>query len=316
MDQPIPGSKPNPRALFLSAHARYAAYTAERCGYVFSSLDGADGYCFEVRNGARAALFAAGAGSPYALNDVRAASIARDKAFCALALQRAGVSVVPGRLFFTCARWVEMRSPGREPEDARAFARGADYPMFCKPISASNGLFAELIGSADGFMRYLERVSVQHFAVLAQPYIRAPEYRVFVLNGEPLFSYQKRLPQVVGDGARTVAELARAAGRVDIDDARVLGSGECLDLEGAANRATGGGASDLADGAPERLAGVALAAVAALGLRLAAVDLFDRPEGAQVIEVNSNPMIATLEDFQRWDLIEAIWRANFGAALR
>ena len=35
-----------------------------------------------------------------------------------------------------------------------------------------------------------------------------------------------------------------------------------------------------------------------------------------VIEVNSNPMIKTLEDHGRWDLIDAIWRANFDAALR
>jgi hypothetical protein len=35
-----------------------------------------------------------------------------------------------------------------------------------------------------------------------------------------------------------------------------------------------------------------------------------------VIEVNSNPMIATLEDHGRWDLITEIWRANFAAALK
>ena len=35
-----------------------------------------------------------------------------------------------------------------------------------------------------------------------------------------------------------------------------------------------------------------------------------------VIEVNSNPMIQTLEDNGRWDLIVAIWRANFAAALK
>jgi hypothetical protein len=54
---------------------------------------------------------------------------------------------------------------------------------------------------------------------------------------------------------------------------------------------------------------------------LAAVDVFDRsPAGdfsdLTVIEVNSNPMIATLEENGRWDLIATIWRANFAAALR
>ncbi|MCR6643539.1 MAG: hypothetical protein NVV62_02885 [Terricaulis sp.] len=62
-------------------------------------------------------------------------------------------------------------------------------------------------------------------------------------------------------------------------------------------------------------------ACAALGLRLAGVDVFDLSPARDcsdlaIIEVNSNPMIQTIEDHGRWDLIGAIWRANFEAALR
>jgi len=86
----------------LSAHARYAAHAAADCGYGFRSLD-VDGYLFEVTDGARRAVFAAGAGTPYALNDARAASIARDKVFCAETLSGAGLPVLPGRMFFITA---------------------------------------------------------------------------------------------------------------------------------------------------------------------------------------------------------------------
>src|SRR6185312_13566981 len=141
-----------------SSHARYAAHAAAACGYGFRSLDGADGYLFEVRDGARRALFAAGQGSPYAMNDANAASLARDKSFCAEALRAEGLPVLPGRLFFVTKRWAEMRSPGREPEDARAFAAGAEYPLFCKPISASNGLHAEVIDDPAAFDAYISRV--------------------------------------------------------------------------------------------------------------------------------------------------------------
>ncbi len=241
---------------------------------------------FEVADGARKAVFAAGAGSPYAMNDARAASIARDKAFCAEALKVAGLPVVPGRMFFITKRWADMRGPGREPEDALRFAKTASYPLFCKPIAASSGQYAEIVADADAFAAYIERVAGEHFAILAQPCIRAVEYRVFVLHGQALFSYRK-LPPPQG---------------------------------GAANRARGGGAADLRDGAPAPLAKLALAAAGALGLQLAGVDIFDgsaQRDGSEpmVIEVNSNPMIATLEDHGRWDLIETIWRANFAAAL-
>lgn len=322
-----------PRSELLSAQARYAAHAAAACGYAFRSLDGADGYLFEVSDGARHATFAAGAGTPYALNDARAASIARDKAFCAQTLRQAGVPVLPGEMFFVTKRWADMRSPGREPEDARAFAAQAQYPLFCKPLSASNGLYAEVIESEEAFTDYMERVAHEHFAILAQPCVRAPEYRVFVLKGEALFSYQKCLPHVIGDGRSALRALVAAAPREPeapplkprgrdprghlLGAADIPRENETITLEGPANRAAGGGASGLRDGAPDAMARLAVAAAAAIGLNLAAVDLFDLvDDGLVVIEVNSNPMIATLEDHGRWDLIQTIWRANIEAALR
>jgi len=315
-----------------SAHARYAAYTAAACGFSFRSLDGADGYLFEVRDGARRATFAAGAGTPYALNDARAASIARDKAFCAEVLRQAGVAVLRGEMFFVTKRWSDMRSPGREPEDALAYAARARYPLFCKPLSASNGLHAEVVESAEAFADYMTRVAREHFAILVQPYVRAPEHRVFVLEGRALFSYRKSLPAVRGDGRSTLDALIDAlphdneapapvflardehGRRVELKDVPAMGA--VITLEGPANRSAGGGAPVLADGARPDLADTAIAAARVVGLKLAAVDLFEMADGPTVIEVNSNPMIATLQDHGRWDLIAEIWRANFAAALR
>lgn len=315
-----------------SAHARYAAHTAAACGYGFRSLDGADGYLFEVQDGARRATFAAGAGTPYALNDARAASIARDKAFCAEVLRQAGVAVLPGEKFFVTKRWADMRSPGREPEDALAYVASATYPVFCKPLSASNGLHAEVIENAQAFADYMKRVAREHFAILIQPYVRAPEHRVFVLEGRALFSYAKSPPVVRGDGRSTLRALIEALPRDNEapapmflardEDGRRIGlsdvppAGAAITLEGPANRSAGGGAAALGDGARADLADVAIAATNVIGLKLAAVDLFEMPDGPTVIEVNSNPMIATLEDHDRWDLIAQIWRANFAVALR
>lgn len=337
MDPEVPGSSPGGGTIrdlaYLSAHARYAAHTANKCGYAFRSLDGADGYLFEVTDGARRAVFAGGAATPYALNDAHAAAIARDKAFSAVVLRERGVAVLPGEMFFVTSRWAEMRSPGREPADALRFAAQARFPIFCKPVSASNGLYAEVIESVEAFGDYMARVAREHFAILIQPFVRAPEHRVFVLQGEPLFSYRKRAPAVFGDGRRSlealVAALPRESGAPPLKaigrDAHgaaisaqvVVPDGVQITLEGPANRAAGGGATALQNGARSDLAALALAAADTLGLALAGVDIFDSAEtGPAVIEINSNPMIATLEDHQRWDLIEAIWRANFEAALR
>lgn len=319
-----------------SAHARYAQHVARRLGLGFRSLDGEDGYLFEVSDGARRAVFAAGAGSPYALNDARAASIARDKAFCAETLRQAELPTLEGRMFFVTPRWAELRAPGREPADALAFAANASYPLFCKPISGSCGQYAEVIADAAEFAAYMGRVAREHFAILVQDFVRAPEHRVLVLDGRALCAYRKTPPSVVGDGKATLLALARGAREAVVSSANLRGRdaagglvaaeavvprGAVVVLEGPANRAVGGGVAAFVRETPAPLAQLACAAAAALGLRFAGVDLFDLSADGDhsaltVIEVNSNPMIATLEEQDAWDLIEIIWRANFDAALK
>jgi glutathione synthase/RimK-type ligase-like ATP-grasp enzyme len=322
---------------FKSAHARYAAFAAEQLGFAFRSLDGDDGYLFEVIDGQRQALFPAGASTPYALNDARAAGLARDKAFTAKALERAGLPAIASQMFFVTERWAEMRGSGREPEDARAFAKDAAYPLFCKPIAGSNGQYAELIDSEAAFLDYMTRVAREHFAILAQPFLQGVEYRVFVLNGRGLFFYRKSAPEIVGDGVRTIAQLAQALARpnaptmvsvraldahgVSFGGAHVPVKTEILTLQGAANRALGGGASRPETDIPNALETLGRVSAHALDLELAGVDIFDVSPARdlsdlKVIEVNSNPMIYTLEEYERWDLILEIWRENFSRVLK
>jgi glutathione synthase/RimK-type ligase-like ATP-grasp enzyme len=69
--------------------------------------------------------------------------------------------------------------------------------------------------------------------------------------------------------------------------------------------------------APRSEAALMLAknAARALGLRVAAVDIFmdiaADPKAMRVIEVNSNPSIRLLEESGRSDLILKIWRHTF-----
>ena len=58
-------------------------------------------------------------------------------------------------------------------------------------------------------------------------------------------------------------------------------------------------------------------AARALGLRVAAVDMFvdigGKPDTIEIIEVNSNPSSRLLEDSNRGDLILKIWHHTFSA---
>jgi glutathione synthase/RimK-type ligase-like ATP-grasp enzyme len=276
----------------LNAHARYAAYAAERLGLRFRLLDDTDGYLFEVSDGVRHRVFAAGSATPYVENVAAAYTIARDKYFAAQAMNHAGVHCLTGMLFFLDERTRRLRSPGREAEDALRHAATFKYPVFCKPNAGSRGELAEQIDSPEQFADYLRRAAAVHDAILVQPVHAGDEYRVFVYGGQALFAYRKHCVSA-GAGMR----------------ARAL------------NRAAGGGAADFTTDVPPQLAHTAIAACRAIGLCVGGVDLFTggeegAGEGPCVIEVNANPMIETLEDQGRWDLIELIWTRNFQAALR
>jgi len=279
-----------------NSHARYARFVAERLGWLFTALDGGDAYLFELRDGERRCVLASGPASPYVENPAAAYTLARDKHFTAQALDRAGVPHVPGRLYFTTPRLRAWRAPGQEREDLLREAPALGFPMFCKPNNGCRGEFAEQVDDIAALAGYLDRVATTHETVLVQPVVRADEWRVFVHGGRALFCYRKLGGKLgdPGDGRATPH-----------------------------NRAAGGRTAELGTEVPPALATVALSACRALGLVLAGVDLFVVPDAAgrpeasvvQVIEVNANPMIETLEDHGRWDLIESIWTRNLQAAM-
>ena len=96
----------------------------------------------------------------------------------------------------------------------------------------------------------------------------------------------------------------------------VLPKGERWDIPGRMNLSAGG--TTVLE-APRSDAALTQArkAVRALGLRVAAVDMFTDiggdPDAIRVIEVNSNPSIRLLEQSERSDLILKIWHRTFSA---
>ena len=78
-----------------------------------------------------------------------------------------------------------------------------------------------------------------------------------------------------------------------------------------------GGTMVLEAAPPEPALSLARKAARALGLRVAAVDVFTEIDGQgdamAVIEVNANPSIRLLEQSGRGDLILKIWRHTFSA---
>ncbi len=164
-----------------------------------------------------------------------------------------------------------------------------------------------------------------------QPLTTGIEYRIFLLDGEVLYAARKYPPSIVGDGVSTIRALlaahndalpSRGLSPVPLADAHdatldaVLAKGERWEIPGRMNLSAGG--TMVLEAAPSAdVSALAVKAAAALGLRVAAVDLFTdiagEADAMAVIEVNSNPSIRLLEQSGRGDLILRIWRHTFSA---
>jgi len=315
---------------FYPDQSVYAAFACAEFGLVFRDLDGGSGLLFSVASREKSVHFGAGRCAWYPQNNATAATLASDKHFTSKILHRAGVPIIDGEYFFLHDRHRAHRPMGHERDDALAYFHTLGASAFVKPLTGSRGDFAQAVHGEAALIRYLDNVAVYYDSVLIQPIVEGIEYRIFLLDDDALFCARKHPPFVLGDGVRNLRELlsahndalrARGLSPVSLGDGdpsldTVLAKGERWDIPGRMNLSAGG--TMVLEAPPSAKAvAQAQAATRALGLRVAAVDLFagirGDPDGMTVIEVNSNPSIRLLEQSGRGDLILKIWHHTFSA---
>ena len=305
----------------------YAEYACAEFGLAFQDIDGGTGLVFSVTSKTKTIHFGAGRCSWYPQNNATAATLASDKYFTNAILEDAGVATLGGEYFFLHDRRRSHRPAGHEREDAIEYLKKFGGAAFVKPLSGSRGDFAQVIRGEALLGRYLDEVSKYHDSILIQPIATGNEYRVFLLDDELVYTARKYPPSITGDGARSIRDLltahnealrSRGLSPVSMDRNAgldiVLAKGERWEIPGRMNLSAGG---TMVLEAPPSDAALTLArkAARALGLRVAAVDMFTdiggEPDAIRIIEVNANPSIRLLEESGRSDLILKIWRHTF-----
>lgn len=315
---------------FYPDQSIYAEFACAEFGLAFRDLDGGSGLIFSVASRDRQLVFGAGRCSWYPQNSATASTLASDKYFASRILRDAGVPALGGEYFFLHDRHRAHRPAGHERRDAIACFGALGGAAFVKPLAGSRGDFAQAIHGEAALARYLDEVMKYYDAVLIQPIVEGIEYRVFLLDDDALFCARKYPPFVSGDGVHTVRELlnahndtlrARGLSPAPMEEHEpsldvVPESGERHEIPGRMNLSAGG-TMVLAPAPSEAAIALARQASRALGLRVAAIDMFvdagGDPNSIEIIEVNSNPAIRLLEDSNRGDLILKIWQHTFSA---
>jgi hypothetical protein len=308
----------------------YAEYACAKFGLTFEDIDGGTGLAFSVASKAKRIHFGAGRCSWYPQNNATTTTLASDKYFASTILERAGIATLGGDYFFLHERHRAHRPSGHEIEDALEYFARLGATAFVKPLLGSRGDFAQAVYDEATLKSYILSVSRYYDSILMQPLVRGDEYRIFLLDDDVLYAARKHPPVVLGDGVRSIRDLLREHNTALLarglspavspasDPAlhRVLPGGERWELPGRMNLSAGG-TMTLEARPSAAVTAAARKAVRALGLRVAAVDLFTNVKGATeataVIEVNSNPSIRLLEDSARADLILKIWHHTFSS---
>lgn len=310
----------------------YAEFACSAFGLTFQGIDGGTGLAFAVASPSKTVNFGAGRCSWFPQNNASASSLATDKYFANLILERSGVPTLGGQYFFLHDRHRAHRAAGHERSDAFDYFRALGGVAFVKPLTGSRGDFAQVVQDGASLENYLDEVSRYYDSILMQPVCSGHEYRIFLLDDEVVYSARKYKPAVVGDGISTIRDLlashdaalrshgvspaAMTASHGDLPDV-ILPKGERWTIPGRTNLSAGGVMVLEAPRAEQAAFALARQAREALGLRVAALDMFTDiggdPTAIRLIEVNSNPSFRFLEDCGRPDLILKIWRHTFVA---
>lgn len=264
--------------------------------------------------------------SDVGLNSSSASNVAKDKDFAKHFLRAAGLSVPEG-FSFILPWWRKIIS--NESSSTVGVAetvgrtiqsnRHLEYPVFIKPVDGSMGMGihkcwdeCELLGIVESFER--ERVKVG----LVEESILLPDFRLVMLDGELISSYQRVPLRVVGDGASTIGSLLvgrqrdywtngrdtriNLGGPIIEESLRHAGlslesipaNGEEVQVREVSNLSAGGTSIDVTARVAEKWVSVAREAAGVLGLRLCGVDLMCADitapsEGYFIIEINASP---------------------------
>src|SRR4051794_24421259 len=188
---------------FYPDQSIYAEFACAEFELAFRDLDGGSGLVFSVASRAKSVHFGAGRCAWYPQNYATAATLASDKYFTSRILEDAGVRSIGGAYFFLHDRHRAHRPAGHGRDDALAYFRSLSASAFVKPLTGSRGDFAQRIHGEAALVKYLDDVAQYYDAVLVQPIVEGIEYRIFVLDGEALYSARKAAPSVLGDGVRS-----------------------------------------------------------------------------------------------------------------
>lgn len=306
----------------------------DKFGYKFEIVDPFTNAVSEVSNGRKSFFSSPFRLGMYPLNCRSSAQLVNDKAWTGKILKSKGYKVPEGSYFYLSEKYRNERGDGQEWEDAYDYAEKLGYPVFVKPNGSSFGIYAESVENRQELEQHLQNVASLSYIAVVQQKIDLPEYRIFVLDGEPQFAYQRSFPKIIGDGEKTIWQLIeemneriqsdynkinRESGYLkrklamhDYDFETVLDGGSEFQVMSKANIAAGGSIISYVDQFSEKTKKWCQNLCKDMAIRTTGLDVFvanglDDPENFTIIELNQNPQLNGIYNHGKTEKVLEIW---------
>ena len=308
-----------------------------REGIAFTIVDEFSGFVARLSKGGRSVLAGAAGVGIYPLNRAAPFAVARDKAFTHYLLRQSGFAVPEGEHFFLHPPVQYDRPPGRDRADAFAYAamlsKRYTRPLVVKPNSGRGAKLVTFVGSEAELGAALDAIAPEDELALVQRLVDAPEFRLFLIDGEIAFAYRKSRSAILGDGKSSVRMLcerltaARPEAFAGLERSpylraqfaasalgwnSVLPAGASLTIDFVSNISAGGTFAGFVEPS-NALRAWARRIAGAVSLRVTGIDIFshgapDRTDDIVVTDVNGSPNLGTLYDMGHKDLVFDVWR--------
>lgn len=251
-----------------------------------------------------------------------------DKAWSKKILHKSGIKVARGNYFFRDRSYLKF-DQNKSLGKAYQYAQGLGYPVFVKPNSGSLGRGAAVVHNETQLKTHLRSLPPHHKIFLIERVIKQPEYRIFVVGGKIMFSYQRKRSFIVGDGSSTVMQLLQVGveymDRVFLANTlrkrgwnfnTVLPKDTEIETQARANISTGGHIVNYTEQHSQATKAWVKHITDITGLHVSGIDVFarngiDDPSGFTVIEVNTRPMLKGIWDLGKQEKVFAIWDEIF-----
>lgn len=250
------------------------------------------------------------------LNSVIAHRLANDKSATAEVLALENVPCIPHHLFLNPSLGAHVAGSSWHEAMLDLLAQNPQG-VVVKPNEGTSGRAVFKATIRDEIDRAVREVFSSSLGLVIAPYVEIEqEVRVILLDGKPMIVYRKQRPAVVGDGVRSLAELAAAAGQdkqlreLDAREANaIVPKGERRILNWRHNLDAGAQPVLMERGEVyAACANLAIDAANAIGIVFASIDVI-RVDGAwKVLEINSGVMMEALGKLHP-ELVQATYDA-------